>query len=181
MHSVVKSYFSEKNAQWSDNNPWFDWAYVREFKFQRSYPISKTSDNSRVGGRGRAKAGNFAALTSFTFLFFFRHRVEVYSLYGRALWSPYARSLWKIAAHFAIWRPVGLPWCNMDVNGMGSEVIKNCSIGYQRWQSRNTFTLHMSSVKVAVRVRPFASRENNRRCRCIIGMHGATTSECRLS
>ena len=35
----------------------------------------------------------------------------------------------------------------------------------------------MSSVKVAVRVRPFASRENNRRCKCIIGMHGATTSE----
>ncbi|CAH3041179.1 unnamed protein product [Porites lobata] len=34
----------------------------------------------------------------------------------------------------------------------------------------------MSSVKVAVRVRPFASRENNRRCRCIIGMHGATTT-----
>ena len=110
------------------NNPWFDWAYVREFKFQRSYPISKTSDNSRVGGRGRAKAGNFAALTSFTFLFFFRHRVEVYSLYGRALWSPYARSLWKIAAHFAIWRPVGLPWCNMDVNGMGSEVIKTARL-----------------------------------------------------
>ena len=99
-----------------------------EFKFQRSYPISKTSDNSRVGGRGRAKAGNFAALTSFTFLFFFRHRVEVYSLYGRALWSPYARSLWKIAAHFAIWRPVGLPWCNMDVNGMGSEVIKTARL-----------------------------------------------------
>lgn len=34
----------------------------------------------------------------------------------------------------------------------------------------------MSSVKVAVRVRPFASRENNRHCKCIIGMHGATTS-----
>ncbi|XP_068687799.1 kinesin-like protein unc-104 isoform X4 [Montipora foliosa] len=34
----------------------------------------------------------------------------------------------------------------------------------------------MSSVKVAVRVRPFASRETNRRCKCIIGMHGATTS-----
>ena len=36
----------------------------------------------------------------------------------------------------------------------------------------------MSSVKVAVRVRPFASRENNRSCKCVIGMHGATTSEC---
>lgn len=35
----------------------------------------------------------------------------------------------------------------------------------------------MSSVKVAVRVRPFASRENNRRSKCIIGMHGATTSK----
>lgn len=35
----------------------------------------------------------------------------------------------------------------------------------------------MSSVKVAVRVRPFASRENNRGSKCIIGMHGATTSK----
>ncbi|XP_067055819.1 kinesin-like protein unc-104 isoform X3 [Acropora muricata] len=34
----------------------------------------------------------------------------------------------------------------------------------------------MSSVKVAVRVRPFASRETNRQCHCIIGMHGATTT-----
>ncbi|XP_078380660.1 kinesin-like protein unc-104 isoform X2 [Oculina patagonica] len=34
----------------------------------------------------------------------------------------------------------------------------------------------MSSVKVAVRVRPFASRENNRGSKCIIGMHGATTT-----
>lgn len=31
-------------------------------------------------------------------------------------------------------------------------------------------------MKVAVRVRPFASRENNRSCKCIIGMHGPTTT-----
>ena len=35
----------------------------------------------------------------------------------------------------------------------------------------------MSSVKVAVRVRPFNNRENIRQCKCVIGMHGTTTSK----
>ncbi|XP_048586987.1 kinesin-like protein unc-104 isoform X2 [Nematostella vectensis] len=34
----------------------------------------------------------------------------------------------------------------------------------------------MSSVKVSVRVRPFNGRENLRQCKCIIGMHGPTTT-----
>ncbi|XP_031571306.1 kinesin-like protein unc-104 isoform X2 [Actinia tenebrosa] len=34
----------------------------------------------------------------------------------------------------------------------------------------------MSSVKVCVRVRPFNARENLRQCKCIIAMHGPTTS-----
>ena len=37
------------------------------------------------------------------------------------------------------------------------------------------FPLQMSSVKVAVRVRPFNSREMNRQSECIIQMEGATT------
>ena len=35
----------------------------------------------------------------------------------------------------------------------------------------------MSSVKVAVRVRPFNGRETSRDCDCIIEMEGNTTSE----
>ena len=35
----------------------------------------------------------------------------------------------------------------------------------------------MSSVKVAVRVRPFNTRENVRKCKNIIVMNGAMTSE----
>ena len=35
----------------------------------------------------------------------------------------------------------------------------------------------MSSVKVAVRVRPFNGRETSRECGCIIDMEGNTTSE----
>ena len=35
----------------------------------------------------------------------------------------------------------------------------------------------MSSVKVAVRVRPFNSRENARDAQCIIEMEGSTTSK----
>jgi len=35
----------------------------------------------------------------------------------------------------------------------------------------------MSSVKVAVRVRPFNSRENQRNAQCIIQMEGNTTSQ----
>ena len=38
----------------------------------------------------------------------------------------------------------------------------------------------MSSVKVAVRVRPFNSREQARDADCIIEMEGSTTSKCRL-
>ena len=38
----------------------------------------------------------------------------------------------------------------------------------------------MSSVKVAVRVRPFNSREMNRQSDCIIQMEGATTSKFHL-
>ena len=38
----------------------------------------------------------------------------------------------------------------------------------------------MSSVKVAVRVRPFNSREMNRDSECIIQMEGATTSNIDL-
>ena len=33
----------------------------------------------------------------------------------------------------------------------------------------------MSSVKVAVRVRPFNSREKEKQCKCIIKMDGFTT------
>lgn len=36
-----------------------------------------------------------------------------------------------------------------------------------------------ASVKVAVRVRPFNSREMSRESKCIIQMSGSTTSECR--
>uniref|UniRef100_A0A8C5TCZ5 Kinesin motor domain-containing protein n=1 Tax=Malurus cyaneus samueli TaxID=2593467 RepID=A0A8C5TCZ5_9PASS len=35
-----------------------------------------------------------------------------------------------------------------------------------------------ASVKVAVRVRPFNSREMSRESKCIIQMSGSTTSEC---
>lgn len=35
----------------------------------------------------------------------------------------------------------------------------------------------MSSVKVAVRVRPFNNREISRECKCIIEMNGNTTSK----
>jgi hypothetical protein len=35
----------------------------------------------------------------------------------------------------------------------------------------------MSSVKVAVRVRPFNNRETSRECTCIIEMAGNTTSK----
>lgn len=34
-----------------------------------------------------------------------------------------------------------------------------------------------ASVKVAVRVRPFNSRENGKECKCIIQMSGNTTSK----
>lgn len=34
-------------------------------------------------------------------------------------------------------------------------------------------------MKVAVRVRPFNSREMSRESKCIIQMSGSTTSECR--
>ena len=37
--------------------------------------------------------------------------------------------------------------------------------------------LNMSSVKVAVRVRPFNNREISRECKCIIEMGGSTTCE----
>ena len=39
----------------------------------------------------------------------------------------------------------------------------------------------MSSVKVAVRVRPFNNREISRQCESIIEMSGATTGECKKS
>ena len=39
------------------------------------------------------------------------------------------------------------------------------------------FSLQMSSVKVAVRVRPFNSREMGRQSECIIQMEGATTRQ----
>lgn len=35
----------------------------------------------------------------------------------------------------------------------------------------------MTSVKVAVRVRPYNSREKARECKCIISMNGNSTSE----
>ena len=113
-----------------NNNRLFDWAYMRESKFQRSYPISKlaTTPGGREEEEECSESWKFRGFDFLNIFFFFRHRVEVYSLYGRALWSPYARSLWKIAAHFTIWRPVGLPWCNMVVNAMGSEVIKTARL-----------------------------------------------------
>lgn len=38
----------------------------------------------------------------------------------------------------------------------------------------------MSSVKVAVRVRPFNNRERSKECKCIIQMSGNTTGKNKL-
>ena len=45
--------------------------------------------------------------------------------------------------------------------------------------SKFNLNFQMSSVKVAVRVRPFNSREMNKQSECIIQMEGATTSKSR--
>lgn len=56
----------------------------------------------------------------------------------------------------------------------GLRPVRSCAVA----EPQHSDTMAAASVKVAVRVRPFNSREMGKESKCIIQMSGNTTSEC---